>query len=250
MGEFTNKVAVVTGGSSGIGLSIASRLNQEGARVVIFARDQKKLKTATDSLKNATSIQGDVSKISDLDRLYQKTKTKLGGIDILIANAGIAEPRHLKEVDEHFFDEIVKTDYKGLYFTVQRALPFLNRGASIILISSMAAHITWPAHSVYSSVKAAVSYLAKSFSSDLIEDGIRVNAISPGFVDTPMYDELKKSSPETFITLANNIPLKKFASVEDIANLALFLASPKSSYIIGSDIVIDGGVSAIFPARL
>lgn len=250
MKEFSNKVAVVTGGSSGIGLSIAAKLSQEGAKVILFGRNQKRLEKAASTLKNTISVQGDVCKVADLDRLYQKAQETFGKIDILVAAAGIAEPRHVKDVDERFFDDIVNTNYKGLYFSIQRSLPYLNQGASIVLISSVAAHIVWPAHSVYSSTKAAVSYLAKSFASDLMESGIRVNALSPGFVDTPMYDELKKNSPEVLPVLENNIPMKRFATVDEITAAALFLASSQSSYITGTDLLIDGGLNSIFPARL
>lgn len=247
--EFANKVVVITGGSSGIGLAIAKKFDAEGAKVAILGRDQQRLDLAATSFKNVLTFKGDVCKVSDLDHFYQEIQKKLGKIDILVANAGIAEMRPIQEVDEGFFDEMVNINYKGLYFSVQRSLPFLNRGASIILISSAAAHIGWPGHSVYSSTKAAVSYLARSFSADLIAQGIRVNAISPGFVDTPMFDETKTSSPETIEKLNEIIPAKRFANAEEIASAALFLASPRSSYIIGADLVMDGGLSAIFPIQ-
>jgi NAD(P)-dependent dehydrogenase (short-subunit alcohol dehydrogenase family) len=250
MGEFRNNVVAITGGSSGIGFSIAEKFSQEGAKVSIFGRNQKRLEQAASSLKDVLPIQGDVCKISDLDRFFQDTQLKFGNIDILVASAGIAEPRHLKEVDEKFFDEMVNINYKGLYFSVQRSLPFLNQDASVILISSAAAHIGWPAHSVYSSTKAAVSHLARTFSADLIGKGIRVNAVSPGFVDTPMFDEMKSTSPETMQTLATNIPTGRFATAREITNAVLFLASSQSSYVVGADLVVDGGLSAIFPARL
>lgn len=250
MEELLNKVAAITGGSSGIGLSIAEKFDSEGAKVAILGRDPKKLKKAVSAFKHGLSFQGDVSKVSDLDRFYKEIEKKVGKIDILVANAGIAETRHINEVDEKFFNEMVNINYKGLYFSVQRALPFLNPNASIILISSAAAHIGWPSHSVYSSTKAAVSYLARSFSTDLIHLGIRVNAISPGFVDTPMFDEIKTASPEVIQKLTNNIPVKRFAQSEEIANAALFFASNRSSYIVGVDLPVDGGLSAIFPANL
>jgi NAD(P)-dependent dehydrogenase (short-subunit alcohol dehydrogenase family) len=245
MQEFTNKVAIVTGGSSGIGLAIAKGLSHQGAKVVIFGRDQKKLQNAASSI-NALAVQGDVSKITDLDTLYHETQKKLGGIDILVVNAGIAQMRHIKEVDEEFFDEIVRINYKGLFFSVQRAIPFLNRGASVILISSAAAHVGWPAHSVYSATKAAVSHLARCMSADLIESGIRVNAISPGFVDTPLLDDLK-ANEEVTRQIKSKIPLRRFGTPEEIANTALFLASSKSAYMVGADLVIDGGISEVFP---
>jgi NAD(P)-dependent dehydrogenase (short-subunit alcohol dehydrogenase family) len=249
MEEFSNKVVVITGGSSGIGLSIAQKFDRAGAKLAILGRNEQKLSQTAKSLKNILTFQGDVCKISDLDRFYTEIQSKFGKIDILIGSAGIAETRPIHEVDEKFFDEMVHINYKGLFFTVQRSLPYLNRNAVIILISSAAAHIGWPGHSVYSSTKAAVSHLARNFCADLIDNGIRVNAISPGFVDTPLFDDLKASSPETMHTLKNIIPAKRFALADEIAEAALFLASPRSSYIVGADLVIDGGLSAIFPFK-
>lgn len=187
MGTLFHKIAAITGGSSGIGLAITKKFEKESAKVAVLGRDPNKLEQVSKETKDALVFQGDVCKIADLDHFYQTIYKEFGKLDILVANAGIAQSRHLQEVDEQFFDDIVNTNYKGVYFSVQRALPFLNPGASIILISSAAAHIGWPNHSVYSSAKAAVSYLARSFSVDLISEGIRVNAISPGFVDTPIF---------------------------------------------------------------
>lgn len=250
MTEFSNKIVVVTGGSSGIGLSIAQKFSHHGAKMAILGRDRKKLHAAAEILQDVLPFEGDVSKVADLDKFYKEIQQKFGKIDVLVANAGIAEPRSIHEVDERFFDEMVNINYKGAYFTVQRALPLLNKNASIVLISSAAAHIGWPGHSVYSSTKAAVSYLAKSFAGDLISQGIRVNAISPGFVDTPMFDETKAASPEVINKLNENIPAHRFATTEEIANAVLFLSSPEAAYITGSDLIVDGGLSAIFPARL
>ena len=250
MAEFSNKTVVVTGGSSGIGLSIAQKFSHHGAKLAILGRDRQKLHAAAETLQDVLPFEGNVSKVADLDKFYKEIQQKFGKIDVLVANAGIAEPRSIHEVDESFFDEMVNINYKGVYFTVQRALPLLNKNASVILISSAAAHIGWPGHSVYSSTKAAVSYLAKSFSGDLISQGIRVNAISPGFVDTPMFDETKATSPEVMQKLNENIPAHRFATVEEIANAVFFLSSSQAAYITGSDLIVDGGLSAIFPVRL
>ncbi|MBS0625269.1 MAG: SDR family oxidoreductase [Verrucomicrobia bacterium] len=235
MNELQGKVGVVTGGSSGIGLAIAQRLHRHGAKISIFSRNANRAASHA-----ALAVSGDVTKISDLDHLYRETKNKLGMIDILIANAGIAETRHVSEVDEKFFDETVNTNYKGLYFTIQRSLPFLNPGASIVIISSAVAHMTWPEHSVYASTKAAASSLTKSFASDLIGRKIRVNALSPGFVATPMFDGTPADVMEKF---HSNIPIRRFATPEEIADGAYLLCTCQA--MTGSDLVIDGGLSTI-----
>jgi NAD(P)-dependent dehydrogenase (short-subunit alcohol dehydrogenase family) len=157
----------------------------------------------------------------------------------LVANAGIASRRSIEEVDEKYFDEMVSINFKGVYFTVQRAIPFLNKKASIVLISSMAFHGGWPAHSVYSATKAAVSMLAKNFSADLIKKGIRVNAVSPGFTVTGMYDEAFVDNYKT------RIPSGEFAKPEEIAKAVIYLSSPEAASIVGIDLVIDGGFTEI-----
>lgn len=239
MSFFNNKVVVITGGNSGIGLSIADEFHKQGAKIAIFARDKDKLNHVQNTLKNSIAIAGDVCQISDLDRLFKMTNDKLGKVDVLIANAGIASRRPIDEVDESYFDEMVNVNFKGVYFTVQRAIPFLNNKASIVLISSMACHSGWSSHSVYSSTKAAVSMLAKNFSADLIHKGIRVNAISPGFTATEMYEE-------SFITeYKNRIPTGEFAKPQEIAKAAIYLSSPDAVSIVGVDLVIDGGFTSI-----
>lgn len=236
---FTDKVMVVTGGNSGIGKSIAERFNEEGSKIALFGRDQDRLDQTQKLLRQAITVSGDVCNISDLDILFQTTHNKFGKIDVLVANAGIASRRSVDEVDENYFDEMVNINFKGVYFTVQRAIPFLNNNASIILISSMAAHAGWVSHSVYSATKAAVSMLARNFSADLIHRGIRVNAISPGFTATNMYEQ-------SFINeYKKRIPTGEFAKPEEIANAAIFLSSPSASSIVGVDLVIDGGFTSI-----
>jgi len=241
MKSFQDKVVVITGGNSGIGKSIAELFYNHGAKVVIVGRDSAKL----DALKaqfsgNITAIQADVSLLADLDKLYQQVKATHGKIDCLVVNAGIAGGELIEEVNEHHFDEIMNTNLKGAYFTVQKAVPLLNNNASVILISSMACHGGWKGLSVYSAAKAAISVLAQSFSADLIDRGIRVNSISPGFTDTPIFKD-RSTIPKT----SELVPLKRFATPEEIAQAALFLAS--NAYIVGVDLLIDGGVSSIRP---
>lgn len=246
MSEFKNKVVVVTGGNSGIGEAIAKKFNQLGARVVIFGRDQKKLDAVVkQELPGAIAVQGDVKRIADLDKLFATTEHEFGKIDVLIANAGVSSRRIIDEVDEKFFDEIVDTNYKGVYFTVQRAVSRLNLGASVILISSAACHNGWHSHSVYSSAKAAVSMLARNFSADLIGRGIRVNAISPGMTETPIFDTWRQSNPNITEELAKEIPMKRFADPSEIASAAAYLSSKEGSFIVGIDLVIDGGINSI-----
>lgn len=239
MPNFSNKVVVVTGGNTGIGKAIAEKFDKEAAKIVIYARNQEKLNQTQNKLKQAIAVQGDVSKISDLDRLFKITHEKFGKIDVLVANAGIASRRSVADVDEAYFDEMVNINFKGVYFTIQQAIPYLNDNASVILISSMACHGGWSEHSVYSATKAAVSMLARNFSADLIHRGIRVNAISPGYTATEMVDE-------KFINeYKHSIPVKKFAKPEEIAEAAAFISSPHASSIVGIDFVIDGGFTAI-----
>ncbi len=242
MREFEGKVVVVTGGNSGIGKAIASKFNAEGAKVAIFGRDQERLSATLSSLKDSIAVQGDVCNIGDLDNLFKTTKDQLGLIDTVIVNAGIGGKRHLSEVDEAFFDAIVNTNYKGAFFTAQRSLPSLNSPASILFISSIACHGGWPSHSVYSSSKAAVSMLARALSNDLVKEGVRVNAISPGYTDTPIFDSRKKSQPGLIEEREKKIPIGRFAQPREIADAAYFLSSAKAAYITGIDLVIDGGV--------
>lgn len=247
MSEFTDKVVVITGGNSGIGEAIARKFDQEGAKIVIFGRDQNKLESVSKNMRQAIFVKGDVRVLSDLDNLFKKTVSTFGKIDVLVANAGVATRKNIEEVDEKFFDEMVDINYKGVYFTVQRSVSSLNPGSSIILISSAVTHIGMKNHSVYSSTKAAVSMMARNFSADLIDKGIRVNAISPGFTDTPIFDKVKAANPTQLAEYAKGVPLKRFAEPSEIAEAVAFLASQKAAYIVGVDLVIDGGVTAIQP---
>ncbi|MCS5707925.1 SDR family oxidoreductase [Candidatus Berkiella cookevillensis] len=241
MKSFENKVVVITGGNSGIGKAIAKSFYVQGAKIVVFGRDQSKLQSvATEFSGNITTVQGDVTKLSDLDKLYKTVNDIHGKVDILVANAGIAGGQIIDEVDEHHFDEIMNINLKGAYFTVQKAVPFLKSNASVVMISSMACHGGWKGLSVYSAAKAAISVLAKSFSADLINRGIRVNSISPGFTDTPIFTD------KNVIPVASElVPIKRFATPEEIADAAMFLSS--NQYIVGIDLLIDGGVSTLRP---
>lgn len=238
---FANKVVVITGGGSGIGKACAEKFNQAGAKVVIFGRDKIKLEQTKQHLANAITVQGDVSKISDLDNLYQTTFEHFGNLDVLIVNAGITNRRKIEEVDEKFFDEIVNINFKGAYFTVQRAVPYFNKNAAVVLLSSIASHFARPGHSVYAAAKAAVSALARNFSADLMDRGIRVNAVSPGYTLTPIHEKRAAVQAGYLEGISKQIPLRRFATAADIANAIYFLASPQAAYIAGIDLLVDGG---------
>ncbi len=249
MKEFKEKVVVVTGGNSGIGKAIATHFSKNGANVAIFGRDEATLKQTSDNLQNSIYIQGDVKKYSDLQNLFTQTKQAFGKIDILIANAGIVKKCHVADVSEDLFDEIVDTNYKGVFFTVQASLPYIKDYASIVLISSIAPLIGSYYNSIYASSKAAVTCLAKNFSADLLDRNIRVNSLSPGYTQTPILTQGSNVTEETLGKKRAQIPAKRFAEPEEIAKATAFLCSDGANYIFGSDLVIDGGVSSIHPIK-
>lgn len=244
-----NRVAVITGGSKGIGLATAKLFAKEGAKTVITGRNLKDLEEAKRSLSGEVlSIQGDVSNLKDLDQLFHKVNEKYGKIDILFANAGIGYYVPLDSATEEDFDRIVDINYKGLFFTVQKSLPYLNDGASLVLNASIAAHRGLMNHSIYSSTKAAIIQLARAFATELVKRRIRVNSISPGRIETPIWDKLSKKDPDLYKHKADEIPLEgRFGTSEEIAKVVLFLASDSSSYITGEDILIDGGFLYLRP---
>lgn len=243
------KTAVVTGGSSGIGLAIAQAFRDEGARVAIFGRNSDALEKAVQQLgKGSVAVQGDVSQSADLDRLYREVEVKLGRVDILVANAGIGEFLPLDAAEGDHFDRVVNVNFKGAFFTVQKSVPYLNEGASVILTSSALNQMGWPGASVYSATKAAVRSLARSFSAELIGKGIRVNSLSPGPIETPIFDKLgmpQEAVDEFKGQITEQSPMSRFGRPEEMAKAALFLASDDSSYVVGSDLVADGGLSQL-----
>lgn len=244
-----NKVAVVTGGNSGIGLAIAKEFVNEGADVAIFGRNRDSLETARGEIGGSTiAIQGDVTRVGDLDRLFQATTDAFGKIDVLVVNAGVARPAPIDQVDEDDFDFVSDINFKGAFFTVQRALDHLNDGASIILNSSVANAIGLAGMSVYSASKAAVRSLARTLSAELLPRGIRVNTLSPGAIETPVWGRLgldEQEVDEMMAGMRSQIPMGRFGSSSEMAKAALFLASDDSSYVVGAELVADGGMTQL-----
>jgi len=250
MNRLEGKVAVITGGNSGIGLATARRFAEEGAHVFITGRRQNELDAAVRQIgKQATGVQGDVSNLADLDRLYATVKREKGRIDVVFANAGAGDAlAPLGAISEELFDTTFSRNVKGLLFTVQKALPFLLDGGSIILNASIAASKGMPALSVYSATKAAVRSFARGWTVDLKSRKIRVNAISPGPIDTPGVKSLGLTDAqlEQFKTeIVGAVPLARMGRPDEIASAALFLASDDSSYVTGIELFVDGGMAQI-----
>jgi NAD(P)-dependent dehydrogenase (short-subunit alcohol dehydrogenase family) len=248
-GKLYGKIAVITGGNSGIGLATAKRFVDEGAYVFITGRRQAELDAGVKEIgKNVTAVQCDVTKRGDLDRLYATVKEEKGRIDILFANAGIGEFASLREITEEHFDRIFGTNVKGvLFFTVQKALPFMLAGSSVILNASISGSKGQPNFSVYCATKAALRSFARTWTTDLKDRGIRVNAVSPGYIDTPGLNGLLASSgtERRQSTSAETVPLGRFGTPDDIAKAVVFLASHDSSYMAGTDIFVDGGYAQV-----
>jgi NAD(P)-dependent dehydrogenase (short-subunit alcohol dehydrogenase family) len=249
MGRLEGKIAVITGGNSGIGLATAQRFAAEGAYVFITSRRQAELDAAVKRIgKNVTAVQGDVSNLADLDRLYATVKQQKGQIDILFANAAFGEFAPLAAITEEHFDKTFDANVKGLLFTVQKALPLLRDGGSVILNASIVSMKASPAFSVYSATKAAVRSFARSWTIDLKDRKIRVNAISPGPIETPGFDGLTHSEEQRKQVKAgfvNAVPMGRMGSSDEVAKAVVFLASDDSSYVTGIELFVDGGMAQV-----
>lgn len=247
--KLEGKIAVITGGNSGIGLATAKRFVSEGAYVFITGRRQNELDAAVSEIgQNVIGIQSDVSNLVDLDRLYNNVRDKKGHIDILFANAGIAQFAPIGEITEEHFDKIFDINVKGVLFTVQKALPIFQDGGSIILNSSIGSSKGIEATSVYSATKAAVRSFARTWTVDLKYRKIRVNAISPGPIETPIFTNLfphEEQRQEFKQSMVNSVPLMRMGNPDEIAKAVLFLASNDSSYITGIELFVDGGLAQI-----
>jgi NAD(P)-dependent dehydrogenase (short-subunit alcohol dehydrogenase family) len=249
MYSLQGKVAVITGGSSGIGLATAQRFVREGAFVYIFGRRQSELDLAAALIgQRVATVQGDVQNVGDLDRLYARIREEKGSIDILVANSGFIDPEALADATPENFDRTFGTNVRGLLFTVQKALPLIRDDGAIVLISSIAAFKGIPNYTSYSATKASVRSFVRTWTAELRDRGIRVNAISPGAIDTPIIDA-QAGTPERADAIRAGFkaatPLNRIGRPEEIAAAALFLASEEGSYVAGADLVVDGGLTAV-----
>lgn len=245
MGNLSNKVAVVTGGNSGIGYASAKKLKADGAKVVITGRSEEKVTAAAKEL-GVKGIVADVSSLTAIDRLVAQVKEAFGQVDILFVNAGIFQPAPVGHISEHMFDHQMGINFKGAVFTVEKFLPILKDGASIINLSSINAYTGMPNTAVYAASKAALNSYTRTASTELAPRKIRINAVNPGPIHTPIFS--KAGMPEEQMqgfaeAMQNRIPLKRFGQPEDVANLVAFLASDDASFITGSEYNIDGGTN-------
>lgn len=243
MSKLEGKTAVVTGGNSGIGLAIAKRFADEGAHVFITGRRKAKLDEAIALIGGRVeAVEGDVTNAGDLDRLFDTVKAKAGTLDILVTSSGVAEFSTLDTTTEDHVDKTFDLNVRGMVFTVQRAVKQMSDGGAIVLIGSIAGSVGNPGYGTYSATKAAVRSYARTWTAELAERGIRVNTLSPGPIDTPMFDNV---SEEFLRAMTDRIPLKRLGLPEEVATAALFLASADSSFIAGAELCIDGGLTQV-----
>jgi NAD(P)-dependent dehydrogenase (short-subunit alcohol dehydrogenase family) len=247
MSRLQDKIAVVTGGSTGIGLATARRFVEEGAHVFIAGRREAELAKAVEQIgRNVAAIQCDVAKLDDLDRLFGKIRDEKGRVDILFANSGVMEFQSIGEITPEHFDRTFAVNVRGLLFTVQKALPLIGRGGSIILKASIASIKAFPGYGVYGASKAAVRSFARTWMLELKDRGIRVNAISPGPIDTPLFETAPKAERDQIKAgFAATVPLGRMGRAEELAAAVLFLASEESSFVTGIELFVDGGTAQI-----
>lgn len=249
MGRLSNKTALITGGTTGIGLATARLFQQEGARVAITGQDAQRVAQAAEQLgAGALALRANVASRAEMEAVAQRLQAEFGGLDIVFANAGIAQPRPLAEIDEAHLDALIDVNFKGVVHTVQSMLPLLRNPASVVLNATTMVEVGIAGMSIYSATKAAVRSLARTLSAELVQRGIRVNAISPGLVETPIYGKLGLP-PEAVKAwgeqLVAGVPVKRFGRDDEIAKAVLFLASDDSSYVLGENLLVDGGVANV-----
>src|SRR5215813_4242911 len=248
MGRLADKNILITGGNSGIGLAAAREFDREGARVAICGLNEGSLLAAKATLSaGSLAVRADVSKLADLDTMFATIKREFGHLDCAFVNAGYSEFLLFEEVTEQSFDKVIGSNFKGAYFTIQKALPLLRRGASVVISASVGARKGWPTTSTVSTCKAALVHLARILSAELVDRGIRVNTLSPGPTDTAMFGRFPGEDQGNAVkqVLGTNNPSKRIAEPLEIAKLAVYLASDDSAYVVGADFLIDGGVTAI-----
>jgi len=249
MANLTGKTALITGGTTGIGFATAKLFLEEGARVAIIGQDPGRVTSAAKSLGSGVlGICADVSSASEMTNAAEKIKSEFGTLDILFANAGIAKPMSFQDVDANNIDDQLNVNFKGVIHSIKAALPLLNNPSSIILTSTTLIEKGVAGMSIYAATKAAVRSLARTLSAELVERGIRVNAISPGLVETPIYSKLGLSEEAVSAwasQLLANVPAARFGQPEEVAKSVLFLASDASSYMLGENILLDGGMATI-----
>ncbi|MGW5645409.1 SDR family NAD(P)-dependent oxidoreductase [Saccharopolyspora sp. NPDC003752] len=248
MQRFTNKTVLITGGASGMGLATARRLLDEGAYVVISGRDQARLDAAAAGLDSdrLLPVRADVTSQDDLDRLVRRIETWRGGLDAVFANAGVGIFKPSAELTEADFDRTVDVNFKGVFFTISKALPLMRDGGAIVINASWTLQRGLPIASIYSATKAAVHNLARTLGADLAPRGIRVNSVSPGYIDTEMY-RAANQDPEAEARNAAEVPLGSLGHPDDVAAAVAFLASDDAAYITGQDLLVDGGLVGSFP---
>ncbi|MEV5574537.1 glucose 1-dehydrogenase [Spirillospora sp. NPDC052269] len=248
--RFTNKTALISGGTSGMGLATARLLLDEGAQVVITGRDQARLDAAAKDLDagdRLLAVRADAANLADLDALVERIRERFGRLDVVFANAGVGAFARSAEVTEDDFDQVVGTNFKGVYFTIQKAVPLMTGGGSVVVNASWTLYRGMAAASVYSASKAAVLNLAQTLSSDLADRKIRVNSVSPGYIDTPMFRGAAPTDEEAAV-YAGQVVTGRLGTSEDVARAVAFLASDDASYITGQDLVVDGGLVSSIPA--
>tara|TARA_A100001037_G_scaffold305230_1_gene344536 strand:- start:1256 stop:1993 length:738 start_codon:yes stop_codon:yes gene_type:complete len=240
------KKALITGGSSGIGLATAIAFNKEGAKILISGRNKFSLEKACKKIGDDSSfVVADVSNVLQINSLFSEAAKYLAQIDVLVVNAGVAKVASVEETSEAIFDEIVNINLKGTYFTVQKAIPLLSKGASVILVSSALGNVGANGLSVYAATKAGIRSLSRSFSSEFLEKEIRVNTLSPGPTETPIFERMGSDPEQLDRHIKEDIPVQRMGTPEEIARAAIFLATSDSSYMLGSELVVDGGHSQI-----
>ncbi|WP_343955209.1 glucose 1-dehydrogenase [Nonomuraea longicatena] len=243
--RFDGKVALVTGGASGMGLATARRFLDEGAQVVIAGRSEERLREAAEALDagdRVLTVSTDVTKSADLERLAAAARSHFGHLDVVFANAGAATFKHVEEFTEADYDHVMNANLKGVYFTVQRLLPLLREGGSIVINASWTQYRGFGGGSVYAATKAAVASLTRSLAADLADRGIRVNAVSPGYIATDMF-HAAVTSPEEIEAVRARVPLRRIGTSEDVATVVAFLASADAGYVNGVDLLVDGGLA-------